>query len=164
MMKIKKPFLPGVPERLRQAHMDVRVPFQVPAESVDGGDEAGDADALYVPEKVRAVLFPVELSAVLVFQPLVEGLVGGLVYRVPRGGEEKAQAGPVVDHEKGAVLLRDGEDDVAVPCVDGQRFCVGSPELLRLDAAGGAEEGMAFVVKNVPVAAPGAEEFVISQP
>jgi hypothetical protein len=37
--------------------MDVRVPFQVPAESVDGGDEAGDADALYVPEKVRAVLF-----------------------------------------------------------------------------------------------------------
>ena len=71
VMKIKEPFLPGVPERLRQAHMDVRVPFQVPAESVDGGDEAGDADALYVPEKVRAVLFPVELSAVLVFQPLV---------------------------------------------------------------------------------------------
>ncbi|MCU7378805.1 hypothetical protein OBO34_10610 [Clostridiales Family XIII bacterium ASD5510] len=78
---------------LGDEHMDVRVPFQVTAEGMQCGDHAR----------------PEVLLMVLAVKPVGEYLGGG-----PEEDMEEA----AVLTEVGAQLLRDGEDNMAVPAVD----------------------------------------------
>ena len=111
MCKIFEPVLTGRVDKLRYEGMDVRVPFEIPAKGVEGGNHTEMFAVAVVLQGIvcgRDMFFP-ELSN--------DGFIDQGSDGVSGGNEEDVQI-PAVLAEPVAEAVGDGEDDMAVAGVE----------------------------------------------
>ena len=124
--------------------MDMRIPFEIAAKGMEGGDHAEVIDMVVVLEGIVR-----ELDA---FSPELadEGSIDKSRNGVACGDEEDIEVGPVLA-EPVSETVRDGEDDMSVFGIEAERGGLDRELFSIFDAAGITETRMTMSVNSSKV-------------
>lgn len=144
--------------------MDMRIPFEITAESVERGNHTEQKLIFVISEKVCMIPVIHDLTLFLksAFELAEELLIDDLAYGVS-GSDEKKVKGRTIKAEIGSELFRDSEDDMSVRGIKTHGFGFGSEDLLLFGTAGSAEAGVTVAVNDIDVSAFRALENIIAQ-
>ena len=136
-------FIRGI-DQFRNEGMDMRIPFEITAKGMEGGDHAKMIDMAVVLEGIVR-----ELDA---FSPELadEGSIDKSRNGVACGDEEDIEVGPVLA-EPVSEAVRDGEDDMSVFGIEAERCGLDRKLFGIFDAAGITETRMAVSVDGSKV-------------
>lgn len=136
-------FIRGI-DQFRNEGMDMRIPFEITAKGMEGGDHAKMIDMAVVLEGIVR-----ELDA---FSPELadEGSIDKSRNGVACGDEEDIEVGPVLA-EPVSEAVRDGEDDMSVFGIEAERGGLDRKLFGIFDAAGITETRMAVSVDGSKV-------------
>lgn len=136
-------FIRGI-DQFRNEGMDMRIPFEITAKGMEGGDHAKMIDMAVVLEGIVR-----ELDA---FSPELadEGSIDKSRNGVACGDEEDIEVGPVLA-EPVSDAVRDGEDDMSVFGIEAERCGLDRKLFGIFDAAGITETRMAVSVDGSKV-------------
>ena len=136
-------FIRGI-DQFRNEGMDMRIPFEITAKGMEGGDHAKMIDMAVVLEGIARELdaFSLELTD--------EGSIDKSRNGVACGDEEDIEVGPVLA-EPVSEAVRDGEDDMSVFGIEAERGGLDRKLFGIFDAAGITETRMAVSVDGSKV-------------
>ena len=136
-------FIRGI-DQFRNEGMDMRIPFEITAKGMEGGDHAKMIDMAVVLEGIVR-----ELDA---FSPELadEGSIDKSRNGIASSDEEDIEVGPVLA-EPVSEAVRDGEDDMPVFGIEAERGGLGRKLFGIFDAAGITETRMAVSVDGSKV-------------